>query len=327
MTTQRLLAQAAIAALALTLPAGFAFAGDECGSCTAGSDLQQIAVIQDDDAAQSGMSADEMLADVEKKMAAIAPPEYDAERINTDEEYRNEIIAKFAAANKERMAIAQTFVDAFPQDERSAQMMYQIADTLTDDPEARKAMLNKLVELHPESRVAGYAKGTLKQIEGVGKPFELTFEEVRSGDEINLLSDLKGKVVVIDFWATWCGPCIAEMPKMKELYSQYKDQGVEFVGVSLDQAPSAGGREKLLNYIAENDIAWPQYYQGNYWDSEFSKGWGINSIPAIFIVDADGNLHTTEARGKLETLIPELIAKRDGAAQDAEATGEAAKMD
>jgi thiol-disulfide isomerase/thioredoxin len=120
---------------------------------------------------------------------------------------------------------------------------------------------------------------------------------------------LQGKVVVVDFWATWCGPCVAEMPTMKKIYAEYKDKGVEFVGISLDNAE--GGLEKLKTFVHEKDIPWPQYFQGNGWESKFSMSWGINSIPALFVVDAEGNLHSTSARGQLETMIPELIKQRD----------------
>ena len=61
------------------------------------------------------------------------------------------------------------------------------------------------------------------------------------------MSDLKGKVVVVDFWATWCGPCVGEMPNMKKLYAEYKPKGVEFIGVSLDQPESAGGLKALTS--------------------------------------------------------------------------------
>ena len=115
------------------------------------------------------------------------------------------------------------------------------------------------------------------------------------------MKSLKGKVVVIDFWATWCGPCVAEMPKMKELYAKYHDQGVEFIGVSLDQPKEEGGLDSLKKFVKENEIAWPQYYQGNFWESEFSKSWGVNAIPCVFIVDADGKLYSgrspRQARG------------------------------
>ena len=117
---------------------------------------------------------------------------------------------------------------------------------------------------------------------------------------------------MVDFWATWCGPCVAEMPKMKELYAEYKDKGVEFIGVSLDQPKEQGGLDKLKEFVAKNEIAWPQYYQGKGWESEFSTSWGINSIPCVFVVDAEGNLSSVEARGKLETLIPEHLEKAKG---------------
>jgi hypothetical protein len=102
---------------------------------------------------------------------------------------------------------------------------------------------------------------------------------------------------------------VAEMPKNKELYAKWKDKGVEFIGISLDQPESQGGLKKLKEFVKEKDITWPQYYQGNGWQSEFSSKWGINSIPALFVVDADGNLYSTSARGQLEKLIPELLAK------------------
>jgi thiol-disulfide isomerase/thioredoxin len=121
------------------------------------------------------------------------------------------------------------------------------------------------------------------------------------------MKDLRGKVVVIDFWATWCGPCVAEMPKMKDLYAKYRDKGVEFIGVSLDQAD--GGLEKLKDFVAKNEITWPQYYQGKGWESDFSSSWGVNSIPCVFVVDQEGKLYSLNGRGKLEEMIPELLEK------------------
>jgi len=99
------------------------------------------------------------------------------------------------------------------------------------------------------------------------------------------------------------------MPKMKELYARCRNLGVEFIGVSLDQPVEKGGLDKLKAYVAENKIEWPQYYQGDGWQSGFSSGWGVNAIPCVFLVDADGKLVTTEARGKLETLIPRLLLR------------------
>lgn len=227
----------------------------------------------------------------------------------------DEMLAKLQGVQsyEEAEPILKEFVKAYPEHEQAPQFMYILASR-TQDNEEKRDLYRQLVDLHPDTQFGQMAKGSLKQLEQVGKPFELKFEELRSGETISVQEDLKGKVVVVDFWATWCGPCIAEMPKMKKLYDKYKDQGVEFIGVSLDAPPSEGGREKLVQYVEQNDVPWPQYYQGNGWDSEFSKSWGINSIPQLFIVDAEGKLHSVEARGKLEEMIPELIKQRDAKA-------------
>jgi thiol-disulfide isomerase/thioredoxin len=168
--------------------------------------------------------------------------------------------------------------------------------------------MKRLEKDYPDSPAVKGLAGERKQREAVGKPFAIEFTEATKGTQISM-AGLKGKVVVIDFWATWCGPCIAEMPKMKKLYAEYKDKGVEFIGVSLDAPKEEGGLDKLKKYVADNQIEWPQYYQGNGWESDFSMGWGINAIPCVFLIDADGNLATTQARGKLEELIPEYLEK------------------
>ncbi len=99
---------------------------------------------------------------------------------------------------------------------------------------------------------------------------------------------------------------------MKKLYAKYRDQGVEFIGVSLDQSKEDGGLDSLKNFVKENGIEWPQYYQGKFWNGDFSKSWGVNSIPCVFVVDTEGKLYSVEARGKLEEIIPELLKKKNG---------------
>ena len=91
------------------------------------------------------------------------------------------------------------------------------------------------------------------------------------------------------------------------LYAEYKNKGVQFIGVSLDQ--SGSGLDKLMAFVEENGITWPQYYQGAGWDSEFSKSWGIRSIPAVFVVDQQGKIYSDKARGKLATILPELLKR------------------
>lgn len=200
------------------------------------------------------------------------------------------------------------FVDKYPDDPRSISLMSNLAGYFSPDQKEALKIWKTLLAKYPDNRSAKYWPGKIKQSDGIGKPFELEFTDAIKGSEISM-ADLRGKVVVIDFWATWCGPCIAEMPHMKELYAQYKNKGVEFLGISLDQPEDQGGLEKLRKYCDENDIIWPQYYQGNYWSSEYSVSWGINSIPAMFIVDQNGHLYSTSARGQLDKMLPELLSK------------------
>jgi thiol-disulfide isomerase/thioredoxin len=169
-------------------------------------------------------------------------------------------------------------------------------------------LLKRVATNYPDSRFAAAAKANLKKLESVGKPFPLAFDDAIKGTHVSI-ENLRGKVVVIDFWATWCGPCVQEMPTMKELYSKYHGQDVEFIGVSLDEPKEDGGLDKLKEFVARNGITWPQYYQGKGWESEFSSAWGVDAIPAVFVVDQQGKLASINARGRLDEIIPGLLKK------------------
>jgi thiol-disulfide isomerase/thioredoxin len=214
------------------------------------------------------------------------------------------------------------FIKMAPKDERGAILIYSVANQVRDDKEQTE-LHKRVVKEYPESRIAKMVEGSLHQKEAVGKPFELEFSDAIKGTTVSM-KGLRGKVVVIDFWATWCGPCVAEMPNMKKLYAEYKPKGVEFIGVSLDESKETGGLDKLKEFVAKNEITWPQYYQGKGWESDFSRGWGINSIPAVFVVDPEGKLHSVNARGKLDEMISALLkkAKSGGAGAGAGAGGQ-----
>jgi thiol-disulfide isomerase/thioredoxin len=199
------------------------------------------------------------------------------------------------------------FIQIAPRDERGAMLLNAIATELKGTP--RQAELyRRVVASYPESPYADSARRNLRRLDSVGKPFELEFTDAIKGKSI-AMKDLRGKVVVVDFWATFCEPCVAEMPRLKELYARYHGQGVEFIGVSLEESKEEGGLDLLKDFVSRNEIPWPQYYQGNGWESPFSSSWGIDVLPAMFVIDRDGKIVSVDAFGRLEEILPDLLKK------------------
>ena len=125
------------------------------------------------------------------------------------------------------------------------------------------------------------------------------------GEEISTLDFGRGKVVLIDFWATWCGPCIREMPSIVELKKKYGEQGLVILGVSLDR-PNA--KQKILDNMKRLGMDWPQIYDGQGWKTAPARLNNIRSIPATIILDRTGKARYMNLRGnRLEAAIRELL--------------------
>lgn len=118
------------------------------------------------------------------------------------------------------------------------------------------------------------------------------------GGKAGKLSDLRGKFVVIDFWATWCPDCRKDIPKMKQLYEKYASDKVVFVGVSFDKTPDA-----LEKYLKDNDVRWVQTCEYKPWkETQISKDYNIKWIPSIYVINPEGKV-------ELATVMIEKVEK------------------
>ena len=143
----------------------------------------------------------------------------------------------------------------------------------------------------------GHLENISDSIEKIGSDPIAIDKPDTDGKAINL-AEYKDKVVLLDFWATWCGPCVAEMPNVIAAYEKYHDKGFEIVGISLDE-----DRAAFDTFIADKKMTWRQHYDGNGWKNEVAVAYGVQSIPATYLIGRDGKVLAMNLRGE------ELLAR------------------
>lgn len=202
------------------------------------------------------------------------------------------------------VAYAERFADQ-PDNSVSLLMMIGNRAESEEKTDVAKRAYQTIQAKFPTQRAARRIEGMLRTLEMVGKEFPIELTLV-NGTPLDPQS-LKGKVVVVDFWATWCGPCVGEIPNMKRLYDEFHGQGFEIVGVSFDT-----DKAKLETFVQEKEIPWIQTYpeegEPTGWDHPLSMKYGINSIPRVFLIDREGKLVSTKLRAKtLEDKVREMM--------------------
>lgn len=165
-------------------------------------------------------------------------------------------------------------------------------------------------------RIVPALRGTAKRLDLIGHPIEIKGTAL-DGQPFDIAS-LKGKVVLVDFWATWCGPCLQEMPNVVGHYKDYHDKGFEVVGISLDESA-----DDLKEFLKERKIPWVNLFESKEentgWNNPIARQYGISGIPTCILVDQKGNVVSLNARGpKLGEWLTKLLGpveKKEAAAE------------
>lgn len=165
------------------------------------------------------------------------------------------------------------------------------------------AALKTYVEREPSTTDAEDARRMIANPKLAGEAFARPFNvKSTSGDELSL-AKFKGKVVLLDFWAAWCGPCRQEMPEVKRLHKKYSGDRLVIIGVNLDS-----NRAAFEAYMKQEALPWPQYYDGLGWSNKIGRLYGVTAIPHTVLIDQDGIIRGVGLRGDgLSSRIGELL--------------------
>ena len=234
----------------------------------------------------------------EKQMEEICAPFFQAQKEGKPQEelmaIRNEVVKNMEPVNEEMAQFAKKVIKENPDNVIPAAFIgnvmydYELA-------ELKELLSDKYAySSHPMlDRVKQYIEAETKKQGIVGQQF-IDIEEPDVDGNMHKLSEYvgKGNYVLIDFWASWCGPCMQEMPNVKENYEKYKAKGFNVVGLSFDRA-----KEPWVKAIKEGGLDWVHLSDLKFWQTIAASTYGINSIPSSLLVDPTGKVIARDLRG------------------------------
>ncbi len=186
-----------------------------------------------------------------------------------------------------------------------------------ENSEKAEALLKQVKQDFPDTKTGQNVDNVLSSIEKQKKAKEIQsslvagtkfpdFDEKDLAGKPLSIANYKGKVVLVDFWATWCGPCVAELPNVLKTYEKHHPEGFEIIGISLDRDET-----KLRDFIKTKNMTWAQFYDGQFWNNKLAQKYGINSIPMTYLLDTEGKIIGKSLRGEaLDDAVTKALAKK-----------------
>jgi thiol-disulfide isomerase/thioredoxin len=183
--------------------------------------------------------------------------------------------------------------------EKAAEAMLQIKQDMPETPTGQR--VDTIIDQLKRQIEAEKIRNTLV----VGAKFPDFNEKDLSGRPMSIAND-KGRVVLVDFWATWCPVCLIELPNTLEVYEKYHGKGFDIIGVSLDE-----DQPTLESFIKEKGMAWPQYFDGKKWDNKLAMKYGVEAAPTTYLLDGTGKIIAENLRGPaLEAAVANALANK-----------------
>jgi peroxiredoxin len=193
---------------------------------------------------------------------------------------------------------AMLYLEVFHKGDKAIELVERIKKDYPDTQAAKNA--DDVLESMKQQEAALKIQSAL--VDGAKFP---DFDEKDLAGKPLSIANYKGKVVLLDFWATWCGPCVGELPNVIKSYEKHHDKGFEIIGISLDK-----NEEGLKSFTKDRNMTWQQYFDGKGWGNKLAQKYGVQSIPATFLLDGEGKIIGRDLRGEaLEEAVTKALAK------------------
>ena len=198
---------------------------------------------------------------------------------------------------KEFDALVAKHTNAAPADRTQILVMKaQLYLQVLDEPEKALEIFKQIKNDYPTAQLNGNTESIISSLQGdidrrksrealVPGALFPDFSETDLKGKPLAISNYKGKVVLVDFWATWCMPCVLELPQVQQAYEKFHSKGFEIVGVSLDE-----DKGKLEQFIEQKKMPWPEFFDGKRWENKLAVKYGVDSTPTGYLLDRNGKI-------------------------------------